>query len=77
MFCKNCGAQLVGNGTVCTNCGCAVGTGLNFCANCGGQLAPNASVCSSCGSPANFGVPNNNPYGANGIKIGNERMHKK
>lgn len=49
MFCKNCGAPMADNASVCVQCGCAKGTGASFCPNCGNATAPGAAVCLNCG----------------------------
>lgn len=49
MFCKNCGAPMADNASVCVQCGCAKGTGTSFCPNCGNATAPGAAVCLNCG----------------------------
>lgn len=49
MYCKNCGAKLNDNASVCTQCGVLAGRGNKFCANCGAQPDPLASVCVKCG----------------------------
>lgn len=49
MFCKNCGAPMADNASVCVQCGCAKGTGASFCPNCGKATAPGAAVCLNCG----------------------------
>ena len=49
MFCKNCGAPMADNASICVQCGCAKGTGASFCPNCGNATAPGAAVCLNCG----------------------------
>lgn len=50
MYCKNCGAPISPNASVCTKCGFARGNGNNYCQNCGSQVNPGASVCLNCGA---------------------------
>lgn len=50
MYCKNCGAPIDPQASVCVRCGVSNGAGETFCQNCGAQLAPGASVCVQCGA---------------------------
>lgn len=49
MYCRNCGNSMDPNAAVCTQCGCAKGTGQSYCPNCGGATVPGAAVCTQCG----------------------------
>lgn len=49
MFCKNCGAPMNDNASVCVKCGCQKGVGASFCPNCGNATTPGAAVCLKCG----------------------------
>ena len=62
MYCKNCGALMNDNASVCVKCGCAKGTGTSYCPNCGNAVAPGAAVCLNCG------VSLSGPSGAVGDK---------
>lgn len=73
MFCRNCGAEILPNAAVCTNCGVPVGAGNHFCPNCRAETAPEAMVCVKCGialntaqGPVYGAAPNGAPYGAPG-----------
>lgn len=49
MFCKNCGAELPENASVCLKCGVIAGDGNTFCPNCGAKPDPLATICVKCG----------------------------
>lgn len=49
MYCKNCGATIDPQATICVRCGFAKGTGTSFCHNCGQPTQSGSSVCLSCG----------------------------
>lgn len=49
MFCKNCGAELLDNASVCLKCGVLVGDGDKYCPNCGAEPDPKAVICVKCG----------------------------
>ena len=57
MYCKNCGAPMDANASVCTRCGVAAGNGAAYCPNCGQPTAAHASVCTNCGAPLTPPVP--------------------
>ena len=50
MYCKNCGAEMDNNASVCVKCGVAAGTGSAYCTNCGAPVGAGATVCTNCGA---------------------------
>ena len=50
MYCKNCGAEMDNNASVCVKCGVASGNGTAYCPNCGAPVSANATVCTNCGA---------------------------
>jgi len=49
MFCKNCGAELLENASVCLKCGVLTSDGDKYCPNCGAEPDPKAVICVKCG----------------------------
>ena len=49
MYCRNCGAELVGDNHVCWRCGVEIGKGSCFCAGCGAATSYDATHCPNCG----------------------------
>ena len=50
MYCKNCGALLNDNQSVCLDCGVRVGNGNKYCQYCGCAVHPEQDICLSCGA---------------------------
>ncbi len=57
MFCRNCGAEMDPNASVCVKCGVNVGKCASYCPNCGAPTDANASCCVKCGSALKPPVP--------------------
>ena len=49
MYCRNCGASIEENATVCLSCGVKAGDGNKYCPNCGAEPDPKAVICVKCG----------------------------
>lgn len=49
MYCRNCGASIEENATVCMSCGVKAGDGNKYCPNCGAEPDPKAVICVKCG----------------------------
>lgn len=56
-FCKNCGAPLIPNISMCPHCGSVPGAGNHFCQNCGKAVDARAAVCINCGYSLNQAPP--------------------
>lgn len=54
MYCRNCGAPINGQSSVCMSCGVRVGDGNRFCPNCGAQPDPMAVMCVRCGADLRY-----------------------
>lgn len=50
MYCRNCGAELKPDASVCLSCGVLAGSGNRYCAKCGAQPDVNAVICIQCGT---------------------------
>ncbi len=49
MYCRNCGAKMDDNATMCVKCGCMKYVGTSFCPHCGTRTTDAQVVCTSCG----------------------------
>lgn len=49
MYCRNCGAEIDSNATVCLKCGFSKDTGNKYCHNCGKETRPDQTICMNCG----------------------------
>lgn len=49
MYCRNCGAEIDSNATVCLKCGFSKDTGNKYCQNCGKETQPDQTICMNCG----------------------------
>lgn len=66
MYCRNCGNPIPEQTTVCSTCGCALGTGRHYCPHCGQPTEAAAKKCEHCGINLNSpryrkpdGIPDN------------------
>lgn len=66
MFCRNCGAELLQNANICTQCGVPAGQGRHFCPNCDAPTDELAVVCIKCGCSLKHYY---NSYTVNGVQV--------
>lgn len=53
MYCRQCGAIMHEQQSICLKCGVEAGKGNNFCYCCGNAVVPEAVICVKCGVPLN------------------------